>query len=164
MLKDELDYSPLNFDGLDENSSLAEVQKATQRYLQFRKLELERSAKNEIIAYWRDGERTIEEIKDIILEKGGMYDHRADHNEQELSKYLIARFGQAYEKFIPDLRIDIIWKRECDVFEYDIIQALQVLKEIEASSGDKKREYVYLLSLERTDKWQRTYNLCKDKI
>lgn len=164
MLKDELNYEPLNFDGLDANSSLAEVKVAVKRYLQFRRLEIERSAKNEIMAYWRDGERSIEEIKDLILEKGGSYDHRGEHNERELSKYLIARFGDNYKDFIPDLNIDGIWQQECAVFEYDILQALDVLKDIDKISPDKKNDYLYLLSLERSDKWRRTYELCKDKI
>lgn len=164
MLEDELDYSPLNFDDLDENSGLEEVHKATRRYLAFRRLEMERSAKNEIMAYWRDGEKTLDEIKSIILEKDGLYDHRNDTNEEQLAKYLISRFGEKYKEFIPDLNIDDVWQQECEIFENNINQAFDVLQEIENQSPDKKREYLYLLSLERTDKWRRTYDLCRDKI
>lgn len=164
MLADELDYSPLNFDGLGERSNLEEVQKATRKYLSFRRLEMERSAKNEIIAYWRDGEKTLNEIKSIILEKGGIYDHRNDTNEKQLAKYLVSRFGEKYKEFIPNLNIDNIWQEECKIFMNSINQAFQVLQEIDKQSSDKKRDYLYLLSLERTDKWRRTYDLCRDKI
>jgi hypothetical protein len=58
MLDDELNYEALNFGGLNEMSTLQEVKLAVNKYLNLRREELERGAKNEIIAYWRAGEKS----------------------------------------------------------------------------------------------------------
>lgn len=149
---------------MDKNSSLEEVQIALRRFLDFRRLEMERAAKNEIMAYWRDGEKTLDEIRTMVLEKGSAYDNRKIGEEEGVAKYLLKRFGENYRDYIPKLNIKEIWQAACLTFETNIAQAIEVLKNVDKQAPNKKIDYLYLLSLERADKWERTYNLSKDKI
>jgi hypothetical protein len=164
MLTNELDYRPLNLDELDKNSTLEEVQIALRRFLDFRRLEMERAAKNEIMAFWRDGEKTLDEIRAIVLEKGSAYDNRRIGEEERVTKYLLKRFGENYRDYISKLNIKEIWQEACLTFETNIAQAVEVLKNVDKQNSNKKLDCLYLLRLERADKWERTYNLCKDRL
>jgi hypothetical protein len=164
LLDDELDLGPLSFADLNETSALPEVRLSVVRYLNLRRQEMERAAKNEIIAYWRDGEKSINEIGSVILEPGGLYDIKNNESEELLSDYLISRFGANYKSLTPQLNINNIWHEQCAKFNTNIQRALEVIKDIEIYNSDKKIEYLYLLSIEKLDKWTRTYQLVKARI
>jgi hypothetical protein len=106
----------------------------------------------------------LDEIKNIILEPGSIYDSKNNVNEETLSEYLISRFGNNYKILIPQLNIRPTWQKQCNKFDQNIHKAIKVLKDIEKNSPAKKLDYIYLLSLEKTDKWERTYQLIKNKI
>lgn len=160
----QLDYSALEFPGLSEQSKISDIERSIQNFLTLRRGELEESAKNEILAYWKDGEKSPAEIQKVIVEPGGMYDNSNIVSGPDIVPYLVKRFGERFRSIINSHEIDERWRAEGNTYRRHVQQAIEILNLLAAITPEKKCEYIYLLMMELLDKWPRLQRMVRDKV
>lgn len=88
-------YSALELRNITPESSTEVIEQDIKAYFNFRFREALVGAKNEILAYLADGEKTPQEIKDLLLERGGIYDPAPLLDvDSFLDSYFKKRFGE----------------------------------------------------------------------
>ena len=128
------------------------------RYMRGYMLDKVRVAKDEALAYYKEGQKDANDIYNVLTtpkDLGGVYDYFAD-SKLDIQKRLIEFLGDSHEGVIKDISDEVFEDEYKDILRDGLI-AVNKLNE----KGYMREEIVNILINEPMEKWPRVAGLLK---
>ncbi len=128
-------------------------------YLKYRRECYENSAKNEILAFYKEG-YSLKKLKEDFKEKKGYYDYYNKHKKdlkktlkEKLTPEIFNKNKKAIEKILKQVFVD--------EYQSEVNEAINAIEELE-KMGESKDKIIYFLITEPLSRWKKLVKRVKE--